>query len=83
LERTARQRLNSLEKLEPRLSIAMGRPSHLNWLLAASILLAGCSSSALKSERDQGSRAAIERLELRLNQLEQQLNDVKRHSTPL
>ena len=82
MERTAHQRLNSLEKLEPILSIAMGRSSHLNWLFAACFLLAGCSSSALKSESDQGSRAAIERLELRLNQLEQQLNDVKGTAPP-
>ena len=60
----------------------MGRPSHLNWLLAASILLAGCSSSTLKSESDQDSRAAIERLELLLNQLEQQLNDVNGTAPP-
>ena len=31
----------------------MGRPSHLNWLFAACFLLAGCSSSELKSESDQ------------------------------
>ena len=60
----------------------MGRPSHLNWLLAASILLAGCSSSALRSAGDQDSKAAIERLELRLNQLERQLNDFKGTAPP-
>ena len=55
----------------------MGRPSQLNWLVAASILLVGCSSSGFKTDGSNESRAAIERLELRLNQLEQQLNDVK------
>ena len=60
----------------------MGRPSHLNWLLAASILLAGCSSSALRSAGDQNSKAAIERLELRLNQFERQLNDFKGTAPP-
>lgn len=60
----------------------MGRLSHLNWLFTACFLLAGCSSSALRTDGSNESRAALERLELRLNQLEQQLNDVKGKAPP-
>ena len=69
-------------KAGQQLSIAMGRPSHLNWLLVACCLLTGCSPSAFETEGSTESRAAMERLELRLNQLERQLNDVKGTAPP-
>lgn len=60
----------------------MGRPLHLRWLVAAALFLAGCSPSALNNSGNDASQATFERLELRVNQLEQQLNDFKGASAP-
>ena len=60
----------------------MSRPLHLRWLVATAFLLAGCSTSALNTNGNDASQATLERLELRVNQLEQQLNDFKGASPP-
>ena len=60
----------------------MGWPLHLRWLVATALLLAGCSTSALNTDGNDASQATFERLELRVNQLEQQLNDFKGASAP-
>ena len=62
--------------------MAMGRPLHIGWLVAAPLLLVSCSSTALNTNGNDASQAALERLELRVNQLEQQLNDFKGASAP-
>jgi outer membrane murein-binding lipoprotein Lpp len=73
---------DQLERLKLILSIAMGRPLHLRWLVVTALLLAGCSTSALNNGGNDASQATFERLELRVNQLEQQLNDFKGASAP-
>ena len=60
----------------------MGWPLHLRWLVATALLLAGCSTSALNNNGNDALQATFERLELRVNQLEQQLNDFKGASAP-
>ena len=60
----------------------MGWPLHLRWLVATALLLAGCSTSALNTNGNDALQATFERLELRVNQFEQQLNDFKGAPAP-
>ena len=73
---------DQLERRKSIRSIVMSRSSPLRWLVATTLLLTGCSSSALNTTDKNASKATLERLELRVNQLERQLNDIAPSPSP-
>ncbi|WP_353291150.1 hypothetical protein [Synechococcus sp. M16CYN] len=60
----------------------MARFSRLSWFVAVAVSLSGCSQSTPQSNGNRGFKAMLERLELRVNQLEHQLNDIGRSAIP-